>query len=683
MEGKIILERVPIFGDIRINIKKESSKAFSFFSEEINRLKGINQLGILHDFLNIPPYRKYDYIITMLYLTESASIYGQKSNSVFGKSVKLLNDVVFSSSEEFLKCWCLLYSIGHLNFTFTSEHAFMKCIIENKEEFIEYIQNELQLDMENDIDKELLDRISYIINKERFMEIYKIFTILKIKNNEKLAISKQFPKFYELAKIMILRNDYLSFLNLDRRKKLEKIINYFEIIRKLTFTILDGSISQNHLNINYFAVFEDLDDFMESESYQQLLNDINSFYTSDIFNSPESSYYHYECVFLIENIFRKCDFKTLIEKLLENDGDLDDMVNGDINKLKLLIDDKNKPIDETNKQYIKSELKDHFRITYSESDLETPITQETKNFKQNEIFGGLLFNLSKRIYEVDIYPNSEKTNKIATEYCVLNVINNFYDMNRPEIPDFLTLLQNLKNLYEKVKDKNLVDFKDEVKELDSYNSILPILDNLVERTEINNIKELIHKFDELAKYLVLNTIRSPMNFSSWELVSGRVDFPIFFRKSELELISGMLKNARNVKELELKNVLEQLKIELKNKEESMNKIFYVLAPNTNFLKDKKQITEIDFLLIKYSLQDKKKILKIGEVKPKAKFEEDQCIKQLETILDMPRSTATALHRGTVEDSKEYSVKTELKGDTSDSMILFEKSENLYFKDQSK
>jgi len=338
MEGKMILERVPIFGDIKVNVKNESSRVFSFFSEEIDRLKEINQLGILHDFLNIPPYRKYDYVITMAYLSQMASIYSQESDFNFNNKVKLFNKIDFSSSEEMLKCWCLLYSIGHSKMTFAGEHAFMKHIHGNKKDFANYIKDKLNLNMKNEMDRKLFRKINFIITRERYMEIYKIFTLLKIKDNDKLANSSHYgPKFFELAKIMILKNEYLEFLDLERRKKLAKIINYFEVIRKLTFTILDGSISQNHLNINYFAVFEDLDDFMESESYQQLLNDINKFYTSDIFNSPESSYYHYNCVFHIENIYKKYNFLKLTEKLIKNNGVLENRITGDINKLKKLL----------------------------------------------------------------------------------------------------------------------------------------------------------------------------------------------------------------------------------------------------------------------------------------------------------------------------------------------------------
>lgn len=685
MEGKLIFERVPIFGEIKLNVKKESDKTYKYFNKEMNRLKQIDQLGILHKFLNIPPYRKYDYIITMLYLSERASKYSEKSDINFSNSVKLSNNVSFSSAEELIKCWCLLYSIGHLQETFTAEHALMKHILKEKDDFIEYVTKVLDLDMKDKINIRLCENIRSIINKEKFMEIYKIFTILKIKKNEKLTESDYYyKKFFELAKIMILKKDYLNFLEIERRKKLEKIIDYFEIIRKLTFTVLDGCISQNHLNFNYFSVFEDLESFMESNSYHELLNDINKFYTSDIFNSPESAYYHHRCVVEIEDEFKKYKLIELTDKLLKNDNDLEKEIVKKVEKLKESIDEKNKPVDadETNKPYINSELKDHFRININ--DLETPITQESQNFKQNQVFGGLLFNLSTDIYEIDIYPNSELTDKTGNEYKILTIIKNFYDTSSL-LTTLLKTFHKLKILYGEVKKSGTTDFKKEIDSLNQKEKYLEFLDDdAIENLEINNFINANNKFRELCVYLFRNTLKATSNFSSWDLKDARIDFPIFFRKSDLNTIIKILKNAKGVKALELKNVLKQLENENEIESEDKNEIFYVLAPNTYFLKGKITITEIDFLLIKYQLSEKTKLLKIGEVKPNSyKFDADQCIKQLETIFDLPKSTATALYNGTIEDSKEYSVKNITKGDKFDNIIIFEKSEKLVYTDKAK
>jgi len=281
MDKKIIYQRLPIFGEIEIHLKNESDKIYEFFEEDLNRLSKLDQLGILHSFLNIPEYKKSDYMLTMTYLIGRAVLYNKNNNFIFENEVKLSgNDkkANFSSAEEFLKSWALLYSIGHLPMTFATEHSFMRflCKNDNKTKFIKIIKKTLldsEFDFKKDDDKDLLKYIEFLIENERYMEIYKVFTLLKILNNTNLKNSSYYyPKIKELAKITVLRRIYSKHLNLERKIKLEKIIDYFEIIRKLTFTILDGSISQSHLNLNYFIIFENLDAFMEREDYQTLLD---------------------------------------------------------------------------------------------------------------------------------------------------------------------------------------------------------------------------------------------------------------------------------------------------------------------------------------------------------------------------------------------------------------------------
>jgi|GEM_PF-3734818 hypothetical protein len=104
MDKKIIYQRLPIFGEIEIHLKNESDKIYEFFEEDLNRLCKLDQLGILHSFLNIPEYKKSDYMLTMTYLIGRAVLYNKNSNFNFENEVKLLGDDKkgnFSSAEEF------------------------------------------------------------------------------------------------------------------------------------------------------------------------------------------------------------------------------------------------------------------------------------------------------------------------------------------------------------------------------------------------------------------------------------------------------------------------------------------------------------------------------------------------------------------------------------------------------
>lgn len=85
-------------------------------------------------------------------------------------------------------------------------------------------------------------------------------------------------------------------------------------------------------------------------------------------------------------------------------------------------------------------------------------------------------------------------------------------------------------------------------------------------------------------YLFNDTVKSRVKFSAWELREHNVNFPIMFKKPEIESVIEILKTAKNVKELELSNNLRILNSELKN--ENDDNIFYVFSPNTYFLSSK-------------------------------------------------------------------------------------------------
>ena len=682
---EIHLTRVPIFGEITIHLKKESNEIFKKFQVELERLKRINQLGILHPFLNIPPYRKYDYIMTMLYLIEKAA----ENKPIFKKEMKIKGNIKFSSGEELLKSWCLLYSIGHLEMTFASEHAFLRTIQNDKDYFIKIIAKELDLDLDyvvtNKRDKRTHDKVLYkklnsIIENEKFMEFYKIFTLLKINNHE--IRSNYYSRIKELSKIMILKYDYFTPLlepyTIDRYNKIENIIKYFDTIRKLTFTILDGSFAQNQLNINSFGVFQDLDSFMDDANYKNLLNDVNKFYTSEIFNSPESAYYHHRCVSNIQKTFEGERIEDLTKKIIDNDQGMNDEIASTVTKIKKDLDEKIKPInnDESlDSVYIKSELKDHLRINIPSHSLKFPVKEEL-NINNSSIFGGFLFNPVNRTYEIDFYPNSCLSEQGTTPHNLLITIAPFYDILTQDNL-LIPLMSNLIRLYEKAKDVTYPDLNGEIASLEKFSEYIELYDKLTNSE--SRIFQNFAIFRDLACYLLKNTIDYGMAYSTWNIGDlGDIHFPIIFKKIEIETIIEILEKAKPPKPSERDKNIQILKNELKIIED--DKIFYVFAPNT-YLKKKNEVeTDLDILLIKFIPQKKQRILKIGEVKPNTKsFKEDQCVKQIQKSFGIPKDEALTLYNGNPIEKHSESAKISMKSEKDDNLCISEKNESMIIK----
>lgn len=706
MVNKTLKERVPIFGEIEVNLREESSNFFKIFIEDILHLRDINHLGVLHSFLNIPKYRRYDYIISMLYLVEKSisSLSASDSDFNFNSSINLLDNVKFRSTEELIKSWALLYSLGHFQMTFTSEHAFLKYIINKKlkEDFITEIEtrlinsewirdpkdplNEKIPEKSLKSDSDLLSALKEIIETENQMELYKIFTVLKISSRKDLNTSKR--KLRELSKLMILKNDYSNYFSLEKGLKFKKIVNYFEMVRMLTFTILDGSISQKYLTLNYFTTFENLDLFMENTDYHDLLKSFNKFYTSDIYDSPESAYYHHRSVLRIQELFESYDLSDLVDKLIDSKSEINDKIRDIIkaedkeisNKIDLILKDSEEDSG-NNKPYIKDELHEHFRLKIDQPYLQKPISTEIKAFEKNKLFGGLLYNKSSNCFEIDVYPNSELCEKEELIFNVLKVLDSFYEEIICELIDFSSFYPIVK-LYNESKKEEIKKHLSEyvVKNLET----MPIDEFYYHHFGIKFINTL-EILKGAANYLFSNIIKTKANFASLDLGSGNtLNFPIFFRSSELILLNSIIQEAKNSDKVELEQNLKLLEEELASIKTKEENIYYIYAPNTVFIGSKE--TEIDFLLIKLYLEEKIVELKIGEIKSsEASLSEDQCARQLELIFNIPKTTAFNLFKNLKTNSKElkmeFNAKKIKEGENGPVVALFEKKEEFIDKSE--
>ncbi len=141
--------RLPLFGYQKVTLyEKVTSDGLSLShyvfqkikNTEIKRLDSeVMHLGVVHEIGDVPKFSRWNHITMMLVLIDKiAQLYKDKSSvGTLGISisspVKLKNGVKFRSAEDFLKCWAMVYSIGHFVGTFASEHALLKCIVANEE----------------------------------------------------------------------------------------------------------------------------------------------------------------------------------------------------------------------------------------------------------------------------------------------------------------------------------------------------------------------------------------------------------------------------------------------------------------------------------------------------------------------------------------------------------------------
>lgn len=371
--------RIPFFGEQAIYLHKESKECYQILKDlrEIDRLeKKVMHLGIIHEIGDVPSFGRWVHIATMLTLIEEIKRVGSSEALGFGfnSEVSLLNGVKFTSAEEFLKCWAMLYSIGHFVGTFTSEHALLRSIIHEKDEFIRSLT-------ENVDDSSVKEAFKKIVEREEIFGVFKLFTTLKIINK------LNNDKFIELAKMNLLEDQYLEKIeDLTQRTKLENLLSLFKFIRKLSFTILDGYFSQNCVLVNHYYFLLNIDKILQQKPYNQLLDSLNMFYTQTIYQSPENMFYHHEFARIIENeVFSKHSksWNSLIQKIIENE-----------------IDKEIEKVIEENIDRIRENKQEHFGRVILQS-IDYPVSTEKKIF--SDISGGIIWNIPAKYYEVDFY----------------------------------------------------------------------------------------------------------------------------------------------------------------------------------------------------------------------------------------------------------------------------------------
>ena len=565
---------IPLFGKQEIDLRNEAEKLYLKDAGEIRRLNTrVMHLGILHEMEEFPAFGRWNHIQTMLFLideirkiTDTNPEIKEQIGISLNRDVTLANGVKFSSAEEFLKCWTLIYSIGHMVGTFATEHALLKHIIAYKRIHKKTLKRRIG-------DKLIIQEVNYVIDKELVFRIFKIITFLKI-----LRISEGLEgneKYVELAKFNIAEERYIKTLkNRAQQVKLEKLLSLFKTIRLLSFTILDGYFSQSCVNVNYYFLLLNLKKLLVTPNpFHTLINRLNSFYTGVLYQSPDNMYFHHKIVRHIEKRFLEKtktnpsrQIPILWNKIITNniDKDISDLI-------KSLIRENGKKREK------------HFgRIILKR--MQNPVSKEKKLFKFG-MKGGIIYNLSDSHYEIDIYLPS-----------------------KPKLKDLFNVILLIAELYKEIEE--LKNYK-EIKEL-KYVPPIP------EIFKLNILQKLPYIFDGVTKNIVESILSAENPSVTFCCRKKKTDFYAFlFTKDLLDLINTKLEK------LEKKFIDDQpTQRELIKSREILNKIvkkasddhIFVFCPTIFPIVGNREGTECDFMLIDVDVKNKEITIYFAEIK---------------------------------------------------------------------
>jgi len=297
---------IPSLGELKSDLYTNSSKTFNLLNKNghINRLKEIDQLGVIRNVYEGAHHSRWEYVMVQLGILHRLNTNDIDLGFKPSKSTGLSSNVSIGDGKttylEVIQMWILLLNMGHLPGTFSSEKAFLKCIKEDsvlekiiddcflsedvKSYFKGIVKNEnvyefhkilsfFYLSKYRESDLELIDYLtkilefncigSHVINKyDKYSEIDKVFfekarqhlkqIFFKIRQISYLYLDSKYgptPFNFELETILINLPEYVSNLFVDSDSSIAQSINEFDKLLIETIYQSENSLQAHSVHV--------------------------------------------------------------------------------------------------------------------------------------------------------------------------------------------------------------------------------------------------------------------------------------------------------------------------------------------------------------------------------------------------------------------------------------------------
>lgn len=220
---------IPTIGTVTINLNGYPQRFYQIMErqDEINRLRKLEHLGVLQVIFSGIRHTRWDYTVTMLYLIQRLS---EAKPEGFSSAKKVAG--VELSGRDMMQLLALAANIGHLPGTFTVEKGLMRYLIQYNEVANKLIQlAEMQQDE--------FERIDYI-NLNKMLVLVKLQWWLDSADDQEKALLKAIKE--------LVVECFLAEPTTEHR---EKIIDYFNLVRRISYQLLDCLYVNLPLRIDY------------------------------------------------------------------------------------------------------------------------------------------------------------------------------------------------------------------------------------------------------------------------------------------------------------------------------------------------------------------------------------------------------------------------------------------------
>ncbi|MDI9624140.1 MAG: hypothetical protein QFX38_04575 [Methanothermobacter sp.] len=250
MKATVIREYLPILErGINLTLYGKAAEFYKLLEENgfIDRLKKVEQLGVISQIEKSASHTRWEYMILQLYLIQKLI---REERGRFGK-IKELN--IFGV--EVLQLWVFLFNMGHPPGTFATIRGIVSVLYQDDEMLKEKVP------------KRLKDIFKKVVKRKDIFSFPKILSAIYLKELKE-NIQAIDDKMYDLSLKLLL----YYFEEGGRPERIEVLKSYFEMIRRLSFLFLDLShIRSPIIDIDISEIF------LDPRSYDEMLEPSSQF----------------------------------------------------------------------------------------------------------------------------------------------------------------------------------------------------------------------------------------------------------------------------------------------------------------------------------------------------------------------------------------------------------------------
>jgi hypothetical protein len=241
---------IPGIGIYNLNIEgaKPVKILYDFLDEigEIDRLKNLDHLGDVREVIDGTRHSRFDYIALIFALIDNWAQIAKEIHATSEVNIDPKAGKGKVKGKDLIKCWALLLSIGHLDWTFPTKRILLEVLRERElhTKLIESIE-----------DKEIRKKAEEIFEFRSYNNFYQILAYLRFRclyEKYRDKIDENWLKRYEWMFKKYIIDDFSDKV---KESKIIHFKNLYRNVRRIAFLLLDSFYTPSGLNLSPVLLF--------------------------------------------------------------------------------------------------------------------------------------------------------------------------------------------------------------------------------------------------------------------------------------------------------------------------------------------------------------------------------------------------------------------------------------------